>query len=240
MNPLRLRLAALLACLASACAHPVPRPQDSAMPAPPQSRYPGLHMQDEVPDMSPAEMGRRFLHLVDSLQRYDQLTFEHVQQVMRLKLEGQRGKPGPQFNVRMPESGWHYAIGFSETEGAPDQTMAELDFLHREDASRVDMAPVCALDFEAYHQALLAMGFHEREDLVSYELQHYVPFTNTQGETEHRLMPQQPRRLPYAHYRRGDVSVSIRYRPESTSRHSERRRPCVMHIAVGFYEKHQP
>ena len=57
MHLLRTRVAALLACLASACAHPTPRPQDSAMPAPPESRYPGLHMQDEVPDMSPAEMG---------------------------------------------------------------------------------------------------------------------------------------------------------------------------------------
>lgn len=240
MKLLRTRVAVLLACLASACAHPVPRHQDSAMPASPEPRYPGLHMQDEVPDMSPAEMGSRFLQLVDSLQRYDQLTFEHVQQVMRLKLEGQRGKPGPQFNVRMPESGWHYRLGFSETEGDPDQTMAALSFLHREDASRVDMAPVCALDFETYHQALLGMGFHERNDLASYELQHYVPLMNAQGETEHHLMPQQPRRLPYAHYRRGDVSVSIRHRPEEASRQSNRRRPCVMRIAVGFYEKHQP
>ncbi|NYZ62861.1 hypothetical protein H0E82_08800 [Luteimonas sp. SJ-16] len=210
------------------------------MPAPPESRYPGLHMQDEVPDMSPAEMGRRFLQLIDSLQRYDQLTLDHVQEIMRLKLEGQRGRPGPQFNVRMPESGWHYRLGFSETEGESDQTMAELDFLHREDASRVDMAPVCAMDFEAYHQALLAMGFQEREDLVSYELQHYVPFTNARGETEHRLMPAQPRPLPYTYYRRGDISASIRYRPEVASLQSDRRRPCVMRIAVGFYEKHQP
>ncbi len=240
MHLLRTRVAALLACLASACAHPTPRPQDSAMPAPPESRYPGLHMQDEVPDMSPAEMGRRFLQLIDSLQRYDQLTLDHVQQVMRLKLEGQRGKPGPQFNVRMPESGWHYRLGFSETEGEPDQTMAELAFLHREDASLVDMAPVCALDFETYHQALLAMGFVEREDLVAYELQHQVPFINAQGETEYHLMPPQPRRLPYANYRRGDVSASIRYRPEVASRQSDRRRPCVRRIAVGFYEKHQP
>lgn len=240
MHLLRTRVAALLACLASACAHPTPRPQDSAMPAPPESRYPGLHMQDEVPDMSPAEMGRRFLQLIDSLQRYDQLTLDHVQQVMRLELEGQRGRPGPQFNVRMPESGWHYRLGFSETEGEPDQTMAELAFLHREDASLVDMAPVCALDFETYHQALLAMGFVEREDLVAYELQHQVPFINAQGETEYHLMPPQPRRLPYANYRRGDVSASIRYRPEVASRQSDRRRPCVRRIAVGFYEKHQP
>lgn len=240
MHLLRTRVAALLACLASACAHPTPRPQDSAMPAPPESRYPGLHMQDEVPDMSPAEMGRRFLQLIDSLQRYDQLTLDHVQQVMRLELEGQRGRPGPQFNVRMPESGWHYAIGFSETEGDPQQTMAELDFLHREDARLVDMAPVCALDFEAYHQALLAMGFVEREDLVAYELQRQIPFINAQGETEHHLMPPQPRRLPYAYYRRGDVSASIRYRSEVASRQSDRRRLCVMRIAVGFYEKHQP
>ena len=240
MHLLRTRVAALLACLASACAHPTPRPQDSAMPAPPESRYPGLHMQDEVPDMSPAEMGRRFLQLIDSLQRHDQLTFDHVQQVMRLELEGTRGKPGPQFNVRMTESGWHYRLGFSETEGEPDQTMAALSFLHREDASLVDMAPVCALDFETYHQALLAMGFVEREDLVAYELQHQIPFINAQGETEYHLMPPQPRRLPYANYRRGDVSASIRYRPEVASRQSDRRRPCVRRIAVGFYEKHQP
>ena len=210
------------------------------MPAPPESRYPGLHMQDEVPDMSPAEMGRRFLQLIDSLQRYDQLTLDHVQQVMRLKLEGQRGRPGPQFNVRMPESGWHYAIGFSESDDEPNHTRAELDFLHRDDAGLVDMAAVCALDFEAYHQALLAMGFVEREDLVAYELQHQIPFINAQGETEYHLMPPQPRRLPYANYRRGDVSASIRYRPEVASRQSDRRRPCVRRIAVGMAAAPRP
>ncbi|PBS11752.1 hypothetical protein CMZ82_13290 [Lysobacteraceae bacterium NML93-0792] len=240
MHLLRTRVAALLACLASACAHPTPRPQDSAMPAPPESRYPGLHMQDEVPDMSPAEMGRRFLQLIDSLQRYDQLTLDHVQQVMRLKLEGQRGRPGPQFNVRMPESGWHYAIGFSESDDEPNHTRAELDFLHRDDAGLVDMAAVCALDFEAYHQALLAMGFVERTDLVTYELQHWIPFTNAQGETEHRLMPPQPVPLPYADYSRGDVGVSIRYRPEVAHIESDRRRPCVRRIAVGMAAAPRP
>lgn len=210
------------------------------MTALPKPRYPGLHLQDEVPDMSPAEMGRRFLQLVDSLQRYEQLTFDHVQQVMRLKLEGQRGKPGPQFNVRMRESGWHYRLGFSEAEGEPDQTMAALSFLHREDASLVDMAPVCTLDFEAYHQALLAMGFVEREDLVTYELQHRIPFTNAQGETEHHLMPAHPVPLPYADYSRGDVGVSIRYRPEVARIESDRRRPCVMRVAVGMSSAPRP
>jgi len=228
----RLRSTALLACLVSACAHPVASSQDNAVPTPPQPRYPGLHMQDEVPDMSPELLGRRFLQLVDSLQRYEQLTFDHVQQVTGLTLEGERGKPGPQFNVRMPESGWHYAIGFSETEGKPDQTMAELDFLHREDPSRVNMAPVCALDFEAYHQALLAMGFHEREDMVSYELQHYIPMMNAQGETEYHLVPAQPKPLPYAFYSRGDVGINLRYRREGASIGPERR-SCVMSIAVG-------
>lgn len=235
----RLRSAALLACLVSACAHPVAPSQDNAVPTPPQPRYPGLHMQDEVPDMSPELMGRRFLQLVDSLQRYEQLTFDHVQQVTGLTLVGERGYPGPQFNVRMPDSRWHYRLGFSENQSNPDRTMVELDFLHREDPSVVDMAPVCALDFDAYHRALLAMGFHVREDMVSYELQHYVPLMNAQGETEYHLLPAQPRPLPYVHYSRGDVGINLSYRRGGAHVGSERR-SCVLRIGVGKSSVPQP
>lgn len=193
-------------------------------------RAPGLYPQSEFPDMTPEEMGRRFLRFIDSLKQYDQLTLEQFERVMQLKLEGSEGSRHKQFNIRMPESGWHYAVGYSETEHPQygKSKSVGLNFMHA-GGDKAKMGPVCGRDFDTFTLALEAMDFEYRKDLEQYD-SHYLPFTNEQLETEYRLT--RGRRVPGYDFSRGDVGVRISARAEAYEPEL-RRRTCVTGIYVG-------
>lgn len=221
-----------LAASLGACTHQpmasTPAGKETAVIEQGTPRMPGLHSQDAFPDMTPEEMGRRFLRFIDSLQRYDQLTLDRLEQVMQLKLDGPEGGRGKQFNIRMPESGWHYVVGYSEEEDPPHYRSAALSFAHDEDTYQADMAPVCGLHFDDYVETLRAMGFEEREDMAQYEQAHYVPVMNENGETVDTLVP--GRRISGYYFSRGDVGVMIDHRAEAVEPEARRRRACVLMI----------
>lgn len=191
-------------------------------------RIPGLYSQEEFPDMTPEEMGRRFLRFIGSLERYDQLTLDRLEQVMQVELKGPEGGHDKQFNIHMPDSDWYYAVGYSEQKESPHRRFVMLNFGHGQDSGRADMAPVCGLYFDDYVDALQAMGFEEREDMAQYEQAHYVPVMNENGETVNTLVP--GRRIPGYYFSRGDVGVMIDHRAEAVDPEAKRRRACVLMI----------
>lgn len=205
--------------LLGACAHSpmpsTPADKDIAVSERATSRTPGLHSQDEFPEMTPDEMGRRFLRFIDSLGSYEQLTLEQLERVMQLKLESVDGEIGGQFSIRMPESGWHYMVIYAEEAYPPHPNVrvSRLRFAHR-DAIRADMEPVCGTDFDTYSLSLEKIGFVYRKDLELYDIGPTVPFMNDRGETEYRTMGRGHRLTPFQ-FSRGDVMVSINVRSET-------------------------
>ncbi|MGO4262738.1 hypothetical protein AB4Y92_19340, partial [Lysobacter sp. TAB13] len=47
---------------------------------------PRPHTLEEFPELTPEEVGRRFLKLIDGLKSFDELSVERLQEVMRLRL----------------------------------------------------------------------------------------------------------------------------------------------------------
>lgn len=221
--------------LLGACAHQpmasTPEDKGTAVSEHVTPNIPGLYSQDEFPEWTPVKMAQRFLRFIDSLDQYDRLTLEHLEQVMQLKLDGEEGSHHKQFNIHMHDSDWYYATGYSEQRDYSHQKSVMLNFGHGQDRDRADMAPVCGLYFDDYFDALQAMGFEEREDMAQYEHAHYVPVMNEHGETVSTLVP--GRRRPMYYFSRGDVGVTIRYRAETVEPESTRRRACVLNINVG-------
>ncbi|MGO4263839.1 hypothetical protein AB4Y92_25050, partial [Lysobacter sp. TAB13] len=78
----------------SACSHsttpPVSMPgkEAAAMKAnsPDTAGSPHPHALEEFPELTPEEVGRRFLKLIDGLKSFDELSVERLQEVMRLRL----------------------------------------------------------------------------------------------------------------------------------------------------------
>jgi hypothetical protein len=115
-------------------------------------------------NVTPEELGKRFLKLLDSINSVDELSLGHVQNIMQvpLKLTPSRSYD---FSIHLPDSGWYYRFSYTEDPinyNAPvpqGRKGISLDFENYDNRS-ADMAPVCGMDFDAYTTALKALGFN--------------------------------------------------------------------------------
>lgn len=165
------------------------------------------HDLAEYPEITPEEMGRRFLDLAGSLESFDDLTEERVREVTRLPLQFSPGAGGPALNMHLPESGWYYGVWYYENP-ASDIKSASLEFSNKED-ERADMEPVCGMDFDAYEAALERMGFAPQGPLVD-----------------------EIGRLISLQYARNDVLVVIVERRESDEPDDKLHHACVESISI--------
>lgn len=181
------------------------------------------HTLDEFPELTPEEMGRRFLKLIDSLKTSNDLTLGRLQEVMRLQLTPTPATRGGFFMMHLPESGWYYGVSYYD-DPSRHRKHASYDFInnaHDQVRNQVhvrgfpDMAPVCGMDFNAYVTELKKMGFVEREDWAQYDSPMpppiYDPITGQEtGFQERRYF-----RLPGYGFSRDNIAVMIRERGEA-------------------------
>ena len=206
-----------LAIALCACAQPSPpTAQDTA--AMPTSDKPNFrnHTLAENPDLTPEEMGRRFLKLIDSIHSDSDLTLERIQEVMRIPMYNiEANRYG--FGMHLPESGWFYHFSYSDDPQSPDSRDASYNFLNEDEGA--DMEPVCGMDFDTYDTALRAMGFKERPDLAHYETLH-LP--------DRDIFSRRPRMT----YTRNDVTVWIDLSGQANSTEAKLNHTCVKTIGV--------
>lgn len=201
------------------------------------------HTLDEFPELTPEEVGRRFLKLIDSLKSSNDLTLERLQAVMQLPMTPTPEAPSSFFNMYLPDSEWYYNVVYYD-DPRLHRKNASYNFInnaHDKVLDQVhvkgfpDMAPVCGMDFNAYVTELKKMGFVEREDLAQYDSP--MPPMNADGTMAER----QVFRLPGYFFSRGNISVLIRERGEALiSGRRETDAPddklnhvCVESISVG-------
>lgn len=116
---------------------------------------------NESPSLSADEIGKRFLKLIEGLESRSDLNLDLVRTTLELKLskvpwdEHQFISEGPL------GSDWSYVVGFLE-ETPSNLKSVYLDFRNSK-ARFADMTPICELDFEFYHSALVATGFRAVE-----------------------------------------------------------------------------
>lgn len=175
------------------------------------------HTLDEFPELTPEEIGRRFLKLIESLKTPNDLTLERMQEVMRLRLTSSPETHGGFFTIHLPESGWYYGVSYYD-DPAMHRKNASYTFINNahdkvRDQVHVkgfpDMAPVCGIDFNAYVTELKKMGFVEREDLAQYDSP--MPPMNADGTMAERRVF----RLPVYFFSLGAIQVVIRERSEA-------------------------
>ncbi|MBT2747820.1 MULTISPECIES: hypothetical protein [unclassified Lysobacter] len=193
--------------------------------SPDSTGTPRLHTLDEFPELTPEEVGRRFLKLIDSLKSFDDLSVERLQDMMHLPMVNAPETSGGYLILRMPDSGWQYSFSYRIDAKYPRYTNAAFEFNH--DDGRADMARVCGMDLDAYVAELNKVGFVEREDLAQYDSP--MPPVNPDGTTEERRFF----RLPGYIFTRGNVGVLVRERREADMPEAKRHHACVEAISVG-------
>lgn len=235
--------ALLLSAATLACAHTPsgtttsPSKDTATMSATDTSRP---HTLIEYPELTPEELGKRFLKLIDSLKSSEDLTTERIQDVMRLNLTKTPETHSAFFNMHLPDSGWYYNVLYYDNPRSPSRKNASYNFINRPNEQghhdlAADMAPVCGMDFNAYVTELKEMGFVEREELAEYDSP--MPPTNADGTMGERRVF----RRPGYFFSRGNISVMIRERseallsehPETESADRKMNHICVESISVG-------
>lgn len=110
------------------------------------------------PQLSAEEIGKRFLKLIEGLKTPEDLSLERVEEAIGLSLLQVNGKKYYGHGQKLQE-GWFYAFWFYPEERGNKRGI-RLDFEHEGDRFS-NMAAVCVLDFDYYHNALKAMGFRD-------------------------------------------------------------------------------
>jgi hypothetical protein len=213
--PLALAALALIACAHPPVAKaPVPALKDvvAADTASPAPYRPGTLA--EHPELTPEEIGRRFLALIDSLKSFDELSGERVQTVMRLPLTRPSEKNEGFFSMLLPESNWQYVFSYTINEKHRSLRNAVFEFNNENeqtgDRALEDMEPVCGPDFNAYETALIGMGF-KRDDPGDYD---------------------ELGRLLALQYLRNNVRVQITPRREANTPDAKLNHACVKAISI--------
>ena len=167
----------------------------------------------EHPELTPEEVGRRFLKLIDSLKSFDELSTDRVRQVMRLPMVYASEEDGGFLAMTLPKFAWNYIFSYSVDPKYRRYTNAKFEFRHEKERVDVrlleDMSPVCSMDFNAYEAALTNAGF--KNEHASY------------GELGQLLTLQ---------YVRNDVRVQIMPRREANAPDSKLNRACVESISI--------
>lgn len=184
------------------------------------------HALDEFPELTPEEIGRRLLKLIDSLKSFNELSSDRVREMMQLQMVDTPETHGSFLTMSLPESGWQYSFSYRIDPMYPRYTNATFEFNNRQD-DRADMAPVCGMDFNAYVAELKKIGFAEREDLAQYDSP--MPPINADGTMEER----QFFRIPTYFFSRGNIGVLIRERREADAPDVKLHHACVESISVG-------
>ena len=163
-------------------------------------------LASDYPDITPEEMGRRFLKLVDGLKTVDALTPEYVATQTGLPLKYAPAGKVYSFTLHEPKSGWYYGLDYYQSPAAGWKT-ASVQFNNPTNPG-ADMAPVCGLDFDGYAAALKGMGFA------------MTPTYDMHGNV-----------VEYRFYR-GELDVSVGYREQARSTQAEQTHFCVESISV--------
>lgn len=192
--------AAMLTLATAACAHSPPAPASTTAQEAEAMDAPESRPADKL-TYSPEEIGQRFLKLIGSLESREDLTLERVNEVMgsRIVVEPDAILAGAGSDDL--GGGWRYVLMFVPKSGS---RLNGVDLSFVNDDRSADIGPVCALDFYATHDALVAMGFmHEPNygeigQLIDWQ---YTKFKKSDGTVDMTIsiIPQNPE--PYGNTR---------------------------------------
>ena len=108
------------------------------------------------PKLSAEEIGKRFLKLFEGLESRDELSLGHIKEVTGITLS-YVPNGGHYAHSEVLGDGWYYMLWYIP-ESASLKKGVSLTF-SKPTEEFGDMTPVCGLDFDYYHNALVAMGF---------------------------------------------------------------------------------
>ena len=186
------------------------------------------------PDLTPDEMGRRFLKMVNNLNSVDDLSPDHINVAMGIEMVSIPENNHYFFTIHDHESDWYYGLIYHENPNRQTNKIVEFRFTNED--RKADMGPVCGMDFDAYVAELLRMGFVNREDMATYDT-FPARALHPDPKTGEPVMdgPRSVRR-PSWYFTRPGLLVRVDARAEAVEPDAKRNHACVEHISVRRYD----
>ncbi len=108
-------------------------------------------------DVNPAELGRRFLALLEHTESFSQLTAASVQRAMGVPFNADPDGGGS-YTLVMPDGDWQYSVVYNFDEAHPQYSNIAVDLIRSRETAKENNAP-CELELRRYQASLVAMGF---------------------------------------------------------------------------------
>lgn len=159
--------------------------------------------------ISAAEIGQRFLKLIEGLQTKADITESRINQVIGVTLVPNEGDWWYGYKQDLAD-GWFFTLDFVPA-SAQRPPRVGLSFEHREDRL-ADMAAAC-VSFDEYHNALKAMGFQDS------------PMVEPRGPDDTTGIVTSWR------YFKGDITISMIAQPEARRPSEKNKHACVKSIS---------
>lgn len=149
---------AFLASTSFAYAPPTPVSGSAPVEGPPDTKPTDTYRisaLSEHPDLTPEEVGRRMLRLLDGLVSMDELTTEQV--VFRTGFPLKYAPKGKvyAFTIQMPDSPWYYAVTYRDER---EMKSVELEYTYEGDTMPKG-APLCAMTVDDLAKRFKKDGF---------------------------------------------------------------------------------
>jgi hypothetical protein len=149
-------------------------------------------MNQQQTPINAEDIGQRVLKLVEHIHGPDDIAPERIEQLTGIKVEFNPDDANEYgFSGQLTDAWAYNLVSLPEGTGKPSRIMFSFD---DESRSNADMAPICALDFDAYAAALTTAGFASNP---------------TRGKHD---------RVEYWDFARDDVSVQIYVRGENDAK----------------------
>ncbi|QJD70004.1 hypothetical protein HG421_07240 [Xanthomonas campestris pv. badrii] len=139
------------------------------------------------PTLSAEEIGKRFLKLIEGLGSRDDLSVERIKEVTGITLSYLPKGKRYSYSEALGD-GWYYMLWYIPESDSFKKGVSLMFINSKEEFG--EMTPVCALDFDHYHNALVALGFlaepnyGEIGELRSW---HYTKFKKSDGMVDMTL-----------------------------------------------------
>lgn len=162
-------------------------------------------MNTTFPPSTAEDIGRRVLSLIDSIHGPDQVDIAHIERVTGIKVDVNDANPQQYgFSGRLTADWAYNLVSLTELDGSrPHRLMFSFD--DQSANANADMAPIGALDFKDYDQALTGAGYAG------------TPTRGRYGQIE------------FWEYNRDDVSLQVHVRGENDAKADH---ACVSMIVI--------
>ncbi len=143
---------------------------------------------DRSTQITPGELGHRFLKIIESTDNFDQLTATSIRNAVGTRFDSAADDTSGFYTLMMPSGDWQYSVTYNLDDSRPQYSNVAIELIRSKETSEIN-GPPCGLDLSTYQSSLSAMGF--KAEPISYnEIGWAVALNYVRNNVRVQIIPQ--------------------------------------------------